>query len=79
MRQVGINPLLQFRCPAYARVELGLEPGLFDFRRGVIAVHGGKFLPLLRQNPVALQIPIEAKGADNVIRYTDLLNHPFGL
>ena len=65
-RQIGVNLLVQLRRALHAMVELALEAALFDLRRRVVAVHRGKILALLGENPVAVQVAVEAEIAEDV-------------
>ena len=57
-------------------VELDLETRLLDLRRPVVTVHCSEILALLRENPVAVQIAVEAKITEDVEGVIDVFKRP---
>src|SRR6185295_19967892 len=49
-----------------AIVELALEACFFDFRRGVVAVHGGEVLAFLGENAMTVQVAVETEVTEDV-------------
>src|SRR4029434_327726 len=74
--QVAVNFLVELRRHVHARIELALETCFLDFLRRVVAVRGRERLPLLGQNPVAMEVPIQSKVAQNIKRIIDVLENP---
>ena len=57
-------------------IELALEAARFDLRRRVVAVCRGEILALLGENPVALQIAVQSKIAENIEGVIDVFESP---
>src|SRR5262249_13017198 len=75
-RQIAVDLFVQAGCALHALVELVFETGFFDLRRSIVAADCRKLLTFLSQNPVAMQIAIQAEVTEDVERIIDVLEGP---
>ena len=74
-----MNAVVDLGRPLHAAPVLIAEAGLDDLGRRVVAVRRGEVLAFLGQQPVPLQVPVDAEVADDVEGVEDLLQRAPGL